>query len=118
MAEAENTEPQANLIPLPNTKSKQLWEQFETENGQIKDKSVVKCRHCLNPVPYSGNTSNLRSHLAKYHLHVYRQLQDQGKAASTGKRAITPSRPSGQLGISDSFMGANKAKKWAKSNTK
>lgn len=36
-----------------------------------KDQKIATCKHCLREVKYSGNTSNLASHLKKNHPSVY-----------------------------------------------
>lgn len=58
-----------NLVAHPRAKSK-VWKYFGFDtnaDGCILSWKRIYCRVCLNPIAYSGNTSNLSYHLEKNH---------------------------------------------------
>lgn len=58
-----------NLVAHPRAKSK-VWKYFGFDtnaDGCILSWKRIYCRVCFNPIPYSGNTSNLTYHLEKNH---------------------------------------------------
>lgn len=46
-----------------------LYFDFAREDGQTV-KTKVTCKLCKATMPYSGNTTNMRSHLDRYHWSV------------------------------------------------
>lgn len=101
------------LVPLPGARSPLLWQHFGFEVGDdhiIKTRKEVVCKACSKRLPYSGNTTNMRSHLARVHPNLHKKLAD-----DEGKSKKSVAKSPGQLGIFEAF-NRTKVKKWIKTN--
>lgn len=57
------------IVPLPHARS-DVWQYFgfiADDDGEIKDKKKAICKICANTLAYSGNTTNLFTHLKAMH---------------------------------------------------
>lgn len=75
-----------------NFKSK-VWAHFGfyTDNGATLDKEFAICKNCLSRVKYTGNTTNLHSHLVRHHPElaaVERTVNDANANASVSQPTI------------------------------
>jgi len=64
--------------PAPAAFRAEVWNHFgfESKEGSTDiDKNHVVCKLCLGKIKYSGNTTNLRAHLARHHSDT--QLSEQ-----------------------------------------
>ncbi|XP_052399237.1 E3 SUMO-protein ligase ZBED1-like [Carassius gibelio] len=69
----------ANLNPAPACFKADVWEHFgfkKKKESNDLDKSVAVCKLCGTNVKYSGNTTNLRSHLKRHHLEKFKLTED------------------------------------------
>ena len=87
--------PQSNckivkVVPLPHARS-EVWSYFgfiADDDGEIHDKKKTICRICATTLCYSGNTTNLFTHLKAMHPEVNPQkLAPTNKAPRTGKKS-------------------------------
>lgn len=57
------------VVPLPHARS-EVWQYFgfiAGDDGEIQDKKKVVCKLCATTLSYSGNTTNLFTHLKALH---------------------------------------------------
>lgn len=87
--------PQSNVkivkvVPLPHARS-EVWSYFgfiADDDGEIHDKKKTICRICATTLCYSGNTTNLFTHLKAMHPEVSPQkLAPTNKAPRLGKKS-------------------------------
>lgn len=87
--------PQSNVkivkvVPLPHARS-EVWSYFgfiADDDGEIHDKKKTICRICATTLCYSGNTTNLFTHLNAMHPEVKAQkLAPTNKAPRLGKKS-------------------------------
>ena len=78
------------IVPLPHARS-EVWAYFgfiADDNGEIHDKKKTVCRICATTLCYSGNTTNLFTHLKAMHPEVNPQkLAPTNKVPRTGKKS-------------------------------
>ena len=78
------------VVPLPHARS-EVWSYFgfiADDDGEIHDKKKTICRICATTLCYSGNTTNLFTHLKAMHPEVNPQkLAPTNKAPRTGKKS-------------------------------
>lgn len=87
--------PQSNVklvkvVPLPHARS-EVWSYFgfiADDDGEIHDKKKTICKICTTTLCYSGNTTNLFTHLKAMHPDVNPQkLAPTNKTPRTGKKS-------------------------------
>ena len=83
------------LLPKKNAKSK-VWVHFGffgNAEGEITDNKHVVCRLCAplgkKPIPYSGGTTNMYSHLERHHPVQYSELECKSDATKSGGKQDT-----------------------------
>ena len=93
------------LLPLPGSKSA-IWFFFGflAKDGQFiekdkKKRNEVVCKKCKKRSAYTGNTTNLITHLrynhsTDYATFVEQQQQQQGNQSTSKQPPIDPSQPS------------------------
>ena len=90
-------ESEFDQIVKPSFKTKStIWKHFgfpAGSTGTITDKKKTICRLCRAVVAYSGNTSNLSSHLQRFHTQEYGVLQQQDKD-QPGPSSVSASKTS------------------------
>ena len=90
-------ESEFDQIVKPSFKTKStIWKHFgfpADSTGTITDKKKTICRLCRAVVAYSGNTSNLSSHLQRCHTQEYGMLQQQDKD-QPGPSSVSASKTS------------------------
>nr|XP_010776357.1 PREDICTED: zinc finger BED domain-containing protein 1-like [Notothenia coriiceps] len=60
----------ANINPAPSCLKADVWEHFgfkKKKESDNLDKTMAVCKLCHTNVKYSGNTTNLRTHLQRHH---------------------------------------------------
>ncbi|KAI4789138.1 hypothetical protein KUCAC02_035425 [Chaenocephalus aceratus] len=60
----------AHIKPAPSCLKADVWEHFgfkKKKESDNLDKTMAVCKLCHTNVKYSGNTTNLRSHLQRHH---------------------------------------------------
>ena len=72
-------------------KRSQAWKHFGflTSNGKV-DKSKTMCKLCFKVMPYSGNTSNMNSHLSKFHWHAIHSSTSQSSDSASASTSDAP----------------------------
>ena len=91
-------------IVKPSFKTKRaIWKHFDLptdDTGTITDQKKTICQLCRTVVAYSGNTSNLKSHLQRCHGQEHRALQQQDSDDRPGPSSASAVKTSTQLTIS------------------
>lgn len=77
------------VVPLPHARS-EVWSYFgfmASDEGEIQDKKKAICKICATTLSYSGNTTNLFTHLKAMHPEAKPQkMPPTNKAPKTGLR--------------------------------
>ncbi|KAK0131243.1 Zinc finger BED domain-containing protein 1 [Merluccius polli] len=68
-----------SISPAPAAFRAEVWKYFGFHKGASGDidRNLVVCRLCMAKVKYSGNTTNLRAHLARHHTEIQLALPEQ-----------------------------------------
>ena len=78
-------------MPLPHARS-EVWSYFgfiADDEGEIQDKKKAICKICASTLAYSGNTTNLFTHLKAMHPEAQPQkLAPTNRTPRTGKKLI------------------------------
>lgn len=78
------------VIPLPHARS-EVWQYFgfvADDDGEIKDKRKAVCKLCATTLAYSGNTTNLFTHLKAMHPEAQAvKLAPTNKTPRTGRKS-------------------------------
>ena len=90
MATSSNSPDPEIIIEIEEFKSKRakrsvVWEHcgFLKENGVVS-KAFTVCKHCKAKMPYSGNTTTMKSHLDRHHYDAVYPQKPPSSAGSTG----------------------------------
>ncbi|KAI1286846.1 E3 SUMO-protein ligase ZBED1 [Halotydeus destructor] len=79
------------VVPLPHARS-EVWSYFgfiADDDGEIQDKKKAICKICATTLSYSGNTTNLFTHLKAMHPEANPQkLAPTNRTPRTGKKGI------------------------------
>ena len=101
-----SNESEFDQIVKPSVKTKSaIWKHFgfpADSTGTITDKKKANCQLGRAVVAYSGNTSNLSSHLQRFHTQENGVLQQQDKY-QPGPRSASVSKTSSQLTIRETI---------------
>lgn len=77
------------VVPLPHARS-EVWSYFgfiADDEGEIQDKKKAICKICASTLAYSGNTTNLFTHLKAMHPEAQPQkLAPTNRTPRTGKK--------------------------------
>ncbi|CAG2115736.1 unnamed protein product [Medioppia subpectinata] len=77
------------VVPLPHARS-EVWSYFgfiADDDGEIQDKKKAICKICASTLAYSGNTTNLFTHLKAMHPEAQPQkLAPTNRTPRTGKK--------------------------------
>ncbi len=77
------------MVPLPHARS-EVWSYFgfiADDEGEIQDKKKAICKICASTLAYSGNTTNLFTHLKAMHPEAQPQkLAPTNRTPRTGKK--------------------------------
>lgn len=77
------------VVPLPHARS-EIWSYFgfiADDTGEIQDRKKVMCKVCATTLSYSGNTTNLFTHLKSMHPEANPQkMPPTNKSPWKGKR--------------------------------
>ena len=78
------------VVPLPHARS-EVWSYFgfiADDDGEIQDRKKAICKICATTLSYSGNTTNMFTHLKAMHPEATPQkLQPTNKFPRTGRKA-------------------------------
>ena len=90
------------IVKLSFKTKSTIWKHFgfpADSTSTITDKKKTICRLCRAVVAYSGNTSNLSSHLQQFHTQEYHVLQQQGTDQPRPSSVSASKTSSSQLAI-------------------
>lgn len=83
------------VVPLPHARS-EVWSYFgfiADDDGEIQDRKKAICKICATTLSYSGNTTNMFTHLKAMHPEATPQkLQPTNRFPRTGRKAPSKRR--------------------------